>query len=320
MFNFKLVIGLFAIAVLSFIGCSESENINSPTNDSNSSFSTLLKSTDAIEGNAPPAEGIVIEGVSVPGIALGFTRAQVEDAYGAPQSCQSSGTFGNNAYCSFPVSGGGQVNVHYRGADGGTANGSPDDVVFKIGWTEATNGWTTTAGINTTLAKQNPQAVVAAYPDAQVTYNQFGNIYSVVDYPLGIEVIWVPDFYTGQIHVRMAIFYSMVAPPLPEKLTRVTDINLTTRKVRGKRQVQAYVKVQNEQNLAAREANVIASWTFPDGSTQFVEDATSNSGYAYFEIINVPRGTYALTVDDVVLEDHVFDRDNSVLSASVNVK
>ena len=320
MFNFKLGIGLFAIAVLSLIGCSESDNINNPQNDSNSSFSTLLKSSGTIEGNAPPAEGIVLEGVSVPGIALGFTRAQVEDAYGAPQSCQSSGTPGNKAYCSFPVSGGGQVNVHYRGADGGTANGSPDDVVFKIGWTEATSGWTTTAGVNTTLAKENPEAVISAYPDAQVTYNQFGSIYSVVDYPLGIEVIWVPDFYTGQTHVRMAIFYSTVAPPLPEKLTRVTDINLTTSKVRGKRQVQAYVKVQDEQGQSARGATVFALWTFPDGSTQFVEDATSNSGNAYFEIIDVPRGAYTLTVDDVVLEGHVFDRANSVLSASINVK
>lgn len=318
MFNFKLGIGLFVIVVLSLIGCSESDNINNPQNDSNSNFSTHLKSSGTTE--APPAEGIVLEGVSVPGIALGFTRAQAEDAYGEPHSCQSSGSPGNKAYCSFPVSGGGQVNVHYRGADGGTANGSQDDVVFKIGWTEATSGWTTTAGVNTTLAKENPEAVITAYPDARVTYNQFGNIYSVIDYPLGIEIIWEPDFYTGQTHVRMAIFYSMVAPPLPEKLTRVTDINLTTRKVRGKRQVQAYVKVQDEQGQSARGANVFARWTFPDGSTQFVQDATSNSGNAYFEIIDIPRGAYNLTVDDVVLEGHVFDRVNSVLSASINVK
>jgi hypothetical protein len=34
-----------------------------------------------------PAEGTVVEGVSVPGIALGDTRAQVEAAYGQPKSC-----------------------------------------------------------------------------------------------------------------------------------------------------------------------------------------------------------------------------------------
>jgi hypothetical protein len=320
MFNFKLGIGLFVIVVLSLIGCSESDNINNPQNDSNSSFSTLLKSPDAIEGDAPPAEGIVVEGVSVPGIALGFTRAQVEDAYGEPQSCQSSGSPGNKAYCSFPVSGGGQVSVHYRGADGGVPNGSPDDVVFKISWTEATSGWTTTAGVNTTLAKENPQAVVAAYPDARVTYGQSGNIYSVVDYPLGIEVIWVPDFYSGQTHVRMGIFYSMVAPPLPEKFTHISNINLTSRKVRGKRQVQAYVKVQDEQGQSVRGATVFARWTFPDGSNQFVEDATSNTGNAYFEIIDVPRGTYTLSIEDVALEGYEFDRVNSVLSESIRVR
>jgi hypothetical protein len=311
---------LFVIAVLSFIGCSESDNINSPVNDSNSSLPSLFKNSITTEAGGPPAEGIVIEGVSVPGIALGFTRAQVEDAYGESQSCQSNGAPGNKAYCSFLVSSGGQVNVHYRGADGGTANSSPDDVVFKIGWTEATSGWTTTAGVNTTLAKENPEDVVAAYPDARVTYNQFGNIRSVVDYPLGIEVIWVPDFYKGQTHVRMAIFYPMVAPPLLEKFTHVTSINLTTHKVRGNRQVQAFVKVQDEQNQSARGANVIARWTFPDGSTQVVEDATSNTGNAYFEIINVPRGTYTFNIENVVKEGYTFDRDNSVLSASVNVK
>lgn len=320
MFKFKLGIGLFAIAVLSLIGCSESDNINNPQNDSNSSFSTLLKSTDAIEGDAPPAEGIVVEGVSVPGIALGFTRAEVEDAYGEPQSCQSSGTPGNKAYCSFPVSGGGQVNVHFQGASGGTPNGSDDDVVFKISWTEATSGWTTTAGVNTTLAKENPQAVISAYPDARVTYNQFGNIYSVIDYPLGIEVIWVPDFYTGQSHVQMGIFYSMVAPPLPEKFTHISNINLTSRKVRGKRQVQGYVKVQDEQGQSVRGATVFAHWTFPDGSTQFVEDATSSTGNAYFEIIDVPRGTYSLSIDDVVLDGYVFDRSNSILNKSIRIR
>jgi uncharacterized membrane protein len=34
-----------------------------------------------------PAEGIVVEGFSVPGIALGYTRAQVEAAYGQAKSC-----------------------------------------------------------------------------------------------------------------------------------------------------------------------------------------------------------------------------------------
>jgi hypothetical protein len=50
------------------------------------------------------------------------------------------------------------------------------------------------------------------------------------------------------------------------------------------------------------------------------ESVTFGSGNAYFEINDVPRGTYTLTVEDVVLEDHRFASENSVLSASVNVK
>jgi hypothetical protein len=50
MFNIKLVVGLFVIAVLSFIGCSESENINSPANDSNSSLSSLHKGATTANG------------------------------------------------------------------------------------------------------------------------------------------------------------------------------------------------------------------------------------------------------------------------------
>ena len=38
MFNFKLVIGFFVISLVSFIGCSESDTINNPTNNSNSSL------------------------------------------------------------------------------------------------------------------------------------------------------------------------------------------------------------------------------------------------------------------------------------------
>jgi len=320
MHNFKLVLVFFIAGFLILVGCSEPEHINSPIQDTSSGLSSLQKNPNILEGDIPPEVGIVVEGVSVPGISLGFTRAQVEDAYGKPQWCQSSGNPGNRAYCSFPVDGGGQVNVHYRGADGGIANGTSDDVAFKVEWTEAVSGWTTTAGINTILAKENPGEVLAAYPNAQVVYNQFGNIYSVIDYPLGIEVLWVPDFYTGQTHIQMAIFYSLPDPPTNENHTRVASINLTTKKIRGKRQVEGFVRVVDDQNQSIQGANVIAHWTFPNGNTQVVEGVTSNTGNAFFEIINVPRGAYSLTIDDVVLEGYTFDIDNSILTESINVK
>jgi hypothetical protein len=327
------VIGLAAVVSGALVVACSNDNPAALTSLNNDATHRRAAGDDRSSGHAgvvakqnpqnlgPPAEGIVVEGVSVPGIALGFTRAQVQDAYGDdPLWCQSGDVPGNKSYCAFAVSGGGQVDVMYRGADGGSASNSPNDVVHNIYWSEAVSGWTTTAGVNTTLAKENPEAVIAAYPNAQVTYNQFGNIYRVVDYPLGIDIKWVLNFYTGQTSIRMATFYPMEAPPLPEKLTYVYDIDLTANKVKGKRQIRAFVGVRNEWQLAASGATVFARWTFPNGSTQAAESTASGSGYAYLEINDIPRGTYTLTVEDVVLEGYRFDSENSVLSASVMVK
>jgi hypothetical protein len=269
---------------------------------------------------AAPAEGLVVEGESVPGIALGYTRAQVEDAYGEPKSCQSVENAGDFASCSFRVEGGGQVNVRYRGVDGGNASNAPDDVAYNIRWYEQVNGWTTTAGVNTTLAKANPEAVIAAYPDAQVTYNQFGSIIRVQDYQQGIEVNWSYNFYSGTTTVSMAISLPSLPPPPREPLTRVTDIDLTAIKNKGVRKVTAFVRVQDDRGLAASGATVTVSWIFPDGSSQAAVDITSNSGSAYFEIVDVSRGSFNLTVDNVVLDGYRFDRENSTLSASIKVK
>jgi hypothetical protein len=263
-----------------------------------------------------PAEGTVHEGIGVPGIDLGFTRGQVEAVYGEPSSCQSVETGGDFAFCSFPVSGGGQVSVRYQGADGGNAANSPEDIAYNVRWYEQVSGWTTTAGVNTTLAKADPDAVIAAYPEAQVTYNMFGAIYSVVDAQQGIEIIWSPDFYSGTTHVSMAIFASRPPAPQPEQQTRVENIDLTAAKNRGRREIRALVQVQNEQGLAAGGATVSVTWTYPDGTSQSVQDVTSSTGYAYFEL----TGRLVLTVDDVTLVDHVFDRTGSVLSASVKAK
>jgi hypothetical protein len=298
------------------MGCSNDSPV-APTSLNNDAD---LQSSASAATSGAPAEGIVVEGVSVPGVALGDTRAQVEDAYGDPLWCQSVEEAGDRASCAFPVIGGGQVDVRYRGPDGGHASNSPDDIVRSIRWYEAVSGWITTAGVNTTLAKENPEAVVAAYPDARVTYTQWGTVYSIVAYEQGIGVLWAPDFYRGTTHIHMWIGAPGAAPPEPQLLTRVTDIDLTATKVKGKREIRALVRVQNEKSLAAAEATVFARWSRPDGSTQAVEDVTSGSGYAYFEIIGAARGTHTLTVEDVVLDGYEFDRDNSVLSGSIKVK
>ncbi len=274
---------------------------------------------------AAPAEGLVVEGVSVPGVNLGDTRAQVEASYGEPHSCQNLPYYndqpGLNGICYFDVESGGQVTILYKNASGGPAENAADDVVFNIRWPEAVSGWVTTAGVNTTLALADPQAVIDLYPDAVVTYNPlFGNIESIQEYSLGILIDYSFDYLSGRLSVTMAISFPGDPPPAPEKITKVTDIELTVTKVKRDRQVRALVRVENEYSLAASEAAVFATWIFPDGSTLAVEDLTSDSGYAYFELHNVPKGALTLRVDDVILEGYRFDRENSVLSARATVR
>lgn len=272
-----------------------------------------------------PAQGIVVEGQSVPGVALGDTRAQVEAAYGEPASCTNlsyyDGRQGLNGICEFDVDGGGKVTVYYFDAAGGPAQDSPDDVATIIRWSQAVSGWMTTAGVNTTLALENPDAVIAAYPNAVVTYNSvFGNIEGIEDRALGIVIDYSFDYLSGTLFVNMLIRFPGEPLPVPEKETHVTDIDLTVTKVKGDRQVRALVRVQDERELSASGATVSATWLFPDGSAQAVADTTSSSGYAYFEILDAPRGVLTLTIDDVVLDGYTFNRDNSVLSASATVK
>jgi hypothetical protein len=274
---------------------------------------------------AVPATGIVVEGESVPNIALGDSRAQVEAAYGQPASCTNlpyyDGRQGLNGICRFDVDGGGRVTVHYRDADGGPAQDSSDDRVFNIRWSQAVSGWVTTRGVNTALALDDPDAVIAVYPNAVVVYNSvFGNIESIEDKALGILVDYSFEYLSGTLSVNMAISFPSEPTPAPEKITRITSIDLTATKVKGDRQVRALVKVQDERTLSASGATVFATWLYPDGRTQAVADITSSSGYAYFEILDAPRGLLTLRVDDVALDGYRFDRTNSVLSASTKVK
>ena len=82
-----------------------------------------LSAASVVLADAPSA-GTVHEGTSVPGITLGDTRAEVESAYGPPQSCSSVEAPSDFAFCKFDVEGGGSVWTRYRGPDGGNAIGS----------------------------------------------------------------------------------------------------------------------------------------------------------------------------------------------------
>lgn len=264
---------------------------------------------------AAPAQGTVYEGQSVPGgVALGDTRAQVEAAYNANgQDGICYGLVTEKSFCEYAVDGGGQIFVHYRGADGGIATNSPGDILYKLTWSVLVDGWFTTAGINTSLALANQQAAVDAYPNARLTYNQWGHLYLLQDFEQGIEIQWPVNFYTGTFSVSMSIFFPQEPPPLVEKTVRVVDIDLSI----DRRSVIGFVLVRNQYELAAEDALVTATWTLPDGSTQEVLATTSGAGYAYFKLDKARRGTYTLTIKDVTLDGYRFDKDNSLLSASI---
>ena len=266
-----------------------------------------------------PAEGPVVEGVSVPGIALGETRAQVDDAYGHPASC----TYSTGATCSYNAEGGGQVNVNFRAPDGSPAQNLPDDVVTLIGWEPGVTGWVTTAGIDITIAREDPQAVIDAYPNADVTYWYDGTFVSrVIDWELGILVDRYWEFYCGCAVATMAIFYPQEPPPPPpDPLTRVTGVSMYDNKIKGERTVWAYVWVDDEYWADVVGATVIVDWTDPKGNTERLQAITTeDAGVARFEMNNVKSGTHSIEVVDVVYLEHPFDRENSVLTASIKVK
>jgi hypothetical protein len=155
---------------------------------------------------AVPVEGVVYEGKSVPGAALGATRAQVVKNYGEPMLCNDTST-SKTYICTFKVEGGGTVDVSFIRSIVSPIPRYYDTVSF-IRWSQELGGWKTTAGINTDLALTDPKAVVKAYPQATVRYNAFGQIVQVRDGRLGIQVDWLTLSSSKDIQPRvsMAIF------------------------------------------------------------------------------------------------------------------
>lgn len=260
-----------------------------------------------------PAEGVVVEGVSVPGVSLGDTRAQVEAVYGEPKHCQDVEVGGDLAWCSYQVEDGSSVSATYQGADGRFARNSPDDAVYQINW--SASGWVTTAGVDRDLASEDREAVVAAYPNAEVTYDEGGNITKVEDSHLGIVVKWIKNFYMFPDTVSMAI-YTPAAPLAEGSSIHVADIDVTGDKIKGRRPIIVTVSVQGEQGQPVYGATVIGTWTYPSGSTDSVKDDTSSSGYAFFGLYDASNKTWTFTIDDVLLNGHPLDRENSVLSVT----
>jgi hypothetical protein len=313
---------LSSLAIIVLVGGCSLDNLSNPTQPGHDQIAHIGNDINSgkldrtVSDLGPPAEGLVVEGESAPGIELGFTRTQVEASYGLPYWVYQ----GAHRY---RIDGqvGHEVHVYYGDGYGGPPNNLPSDIVTSVSWTTAVTGWVTTAGVNTTLARDNPEEVIALYPDAQVTYYYDGQfIASIFAWEQGFSVRRTWDFYSGIVSVTLSIFNPRPAPPPPpepEMITYVYDIDLSAYKVKGKRKVVGLVGVRDHTHRAAEGATVFAEWTMPDGSTMPVEQATSSSGFAYFQINNVRRGNYTLTITDVVLEDHRFDSKNSVLTESV---
>jgi hypothetical protein len=269
----------------------------------------------------PPLEGTVFEGEGVPGVRLGDTREEVYLTYGEPDRIQNGATAGDAAFCTWILKGhpgqGGkaqsQVNVNFRGADGGNPDNAPDDVVLGISF-YGLDGWVTTAGINTELAAAVPEAVFAAYPDGEVTKSVF--VTTLRDWRSGIQVRWQTEYLNQATLVNIGIFTPREPPPPPpprEPAVLVSEIDLSI----VKRTVIGKVRVLNDLNWRMSGVEVHATWTLPDGSTRRILGTTESFGLVEFVLTKARRGTYVLTIDDVVLEGHDFDNDNSVLSATI---
>lgn len=260
-----------------------------------------LSLTAALPAHADaPATGTVFEGERVPGIALGDTRAAVEAFNGPPRGCHDVIEPNDSASCTFDVEGGGWVGVQYQGPNGGNASGSPDDVVISIRW-GAVDGWVTTAGINTTLALNDKQAVVDAYPNADLYYDSVGRLYLLRDPELGIQVAWNHAYIFYDVY--MSIFDPYTPPPPPDYI-RVADIELLSY---TRHSVTARVLVLDEQDQPVEGAVVDATWMYPKVDGLQVSGTTASDGYATFTIDKARRGTYYFSISDVSLDGYVYD-------------
>jgi hypothetical protein len=159
----------------------------------------------AIASTAPawaavPQRGTVVEGHSVPGVALGASRQHVLAAYGKPTFCQSTG----EAYCTWQLSNG-AVDLTFAGANGGNPAGNGQDKVSVADWIGLSH-WRTTAGVTTASALAHPESVPADYPNATVYRYGDGHLYEVLDTHLGIKVQWIVPTYSNTFYVWITIF------------------------------------------------------------------------------------------------------------------
>lgn len=250
----------------------------------------------------PPIAGSVIEGTSVPGGAIGDTRAQIDASFGDPSFCQSI-TAGDAGFCTYNTSDG-SVSVRYVGNDGGDADASPNDQVHSFNWS-GYSGWSTGVEVSTA---STPEEVVAAYPDATHTVGSFG-FESVVSLELGFSWTKTVNPYFGSVRISMSIFPGSSPDPDPEPdpdpdpgPTVLVD-NLSLQLSRNS--VVATVTVVDDAGAKLDGAGVSATWTLPDGSSAEVEGTTNRRGQVKLSVARSP-GTFTITISDVSFDGHTF--------------
>ena len=262
---------------------------------------------------AAPGEGTVVEGVSVPGIALGNSRAEVEASVGSPSNCVSNNDPPTMDSCKFDVEGGGWVSVRYQAPEGGDAIGSPDDVVASIRWSEDVDGWVTSAGISIPMIKFDRQLAMDTYPDAVLFYNDRGALVRLTDYNQGISISWdaVYIFFSASMTIFEPYPYT---PPPPPDYIRVSDIQMTS----TRRSVTATVSVVDDGDQPVEGAGLSGFWVYPlnknNNTTLFFSGTTDSDGKAVFEIGDKARpGEYRISIESLSKEGYVFDQNGSVL-------
>ncbi|MBE0697726.1 MAG: hypothetical protein IH586_12465, partial [Anaerolineaceae bacterium] len=96
----------------------------------------------------------------------------------------------------------------------------------------------------------------------------------------------------------------------------VSSITLSGRVSGSKANITGYVYIKDNSANLVSNASVTIRWTLPNGSTKTATAKTNTAGRASFAISST-RGTYTLTVTNVIKTDYSFDNAGSVLTKSI---
>ena len=131
----------------------------------------------------------------------------------------------------------------------------------------------------------------------------------------GQIVGYASNSFTGQTHAVRLRPTDAPPPVCTFHCLRSTSIKLRTP---SRRYVTGRVTVQDENGAPVPRALVVGRWTQPNGTEREQMAWTRSNGVALFDTQG-RRGTYTLTVVNIVRSGHTFDPDHSLLSNSITV-